>query len=189
MANPDSPTTVTPEPSAEDQRYELQGVLGEYHGLLTTIVQELLPDVPYEEMADLLSDIRSAFPEVSISFGEVQGELNTGSHDEGLEGVALNSEQFKPKKRGFRFNRNWFYRVMANHPKRNTDPQRKFNLIRAVKYAMRGVKWGNIIMGSLSKELGKFKGVEVIKEFGEVVVTTLEQIVETAESKATDEAR
>ncbi len=32
-----------------------------------------------------------------------------------------------------------------------------------------------IIVGSLSIELDKYMGVEVIKEFGEVVVTTLEQ--------------
>jgi hypothetical protein len=54
---------------------------------------------------------------------------------------------------------------------------------------MRGVKWGNIIIGSLSKELGKFKGAETITEFGEVVVTTLEQIVESGESKDDDEPR
>ena len=54
---------------------------------------------------------------------------------------------------------------------------------------MRGVKWGNIIIGSLSKELGKFKGAEMITEFGEVVVTTLEQIVESGESEDEDEPR
>ena len=51
---------------------------------------------------------------------------------------------------------------------------------------MRGVKWGNIIVGSLSKELDKFKGIEVIKEFGEVVVTTLEQIIDKEEHKETN---
>jgi hypothetical protein len=188
MANPVSPITATPELSPEDQRHELQGLLGEYHGLLTTIVQELLEGAPNTEMADLFDDIRSAFPGVSISFGEVQGELNTGSHDAALSSVGLTSEQLKPKKRGFRFNCIRFYRLMAGRPKGNSDSSQKFNLVGALKYAMRGVKWGNIVIGSLSTELSKFKGIEVIKEFGEVVATTLEQIVEGEEAKAADEA-
>jgi hypothetical protein len=187
MANPDSPSTPTPGPSVEDQRHELQGILGEYHGLLTTIVQELLEPVPDTEIADLISDIRNAFPDVSISFGEVQGELNAGGHDEGLDSVALNSEQLIPKKRGFRFNLRRFYNVMRGRRNRNADSPRTFNLVQALKYAMRGVKWGNIIVGSLSKELGKFRGIEVIKEFGEVVVTTLEQIIDKEEHKGAGE--
>jgi hypothetical protein len=186
MTNPDSPTTVTPEPSAEDQRHELQGLLGEYHGLLTTIVDRLRGLAEDEEMAALLADIENAFPGVSMSFGQVQGKLNTGRHDEGLGEVGLTAEQLKPKKRGFRFNCGRFYRAITNLPETFTSPQGRSDLIRAAKHAMRGVKWANIIIGSLSKELGKFKGVEVIREFGEVVVTTLEQIIESGEAKAAD---
>jgi len=189
MTNPDSPTTGSGEPSAEDQRHELQGLLGEYHGLLTTIVQQLLPAGQDEETMDLLVDINSAFPGVSISFGEVQGELNTGIHDDGLGRVALTSEQLKPKKRGFRFNCSRFYGAISDSSGANVASQGRFNFIRAAKHAIRGVKWGNIIVGSLTKELLKFKGAEVIREFGEVIVTTLEQIVENKESKVTGEAR
>jgi hypothetical protein len=195
MANADPPTAVITEPSPEDQRHELQGILGEYHGLLTTIVDrlselaqgvELAQDA---EMVALIGDIGNAFPGVSVSFGQVQGELNTDRHNEGLEGVALTAEQFNPKKRGFRYNCRRFYRAIADLPATVTSPQRRSDLIRAAKHAMRGVKWGNIIIGSLSKELGKFKGAEIIIEFGEVVVTILEQIVESGESEDDDEPR
>jgi hypothetical protein len=183
MTNSDSATSVTPEPSAEDERHELQGLLGEYHGLLTTIVKRLHGLPQDEEMAGLLADIENAFPVVSISFGQVQGELNTRRHDERLEEVALTAEQLKPKKRGFRYNCSRYYNAIVDLPETITSPQGRSDLIRAAKHAMRGVKWGNIIIGSLSKELGKFKGAEVIREFGEVVVTTLEQIVESGEGQ------
>jgi hypothetical protein len=183
MANFDPPQTPTPEAAAEVQRQELQGILGEYHGLLTTIVQELLQEVPDEEMTDLIGDIRNAFPGVSVAFGEVQGKLNTGGHDDGIDDVALSSEQLKPKKRGLRFNYRRFYRAMAG---RQESP-RRFDLVRTLKHALHSVKWGNVIVGSLSKELGKSKGIEVIKEFGEIVVTTLEQIIDNKESKDSNE--
>lgn len=183
MTNPDSATAGTPKPSAEDERHELQGLLGEYHGLLTTIVNRLHGLRQDEEMAGLLADIENAFPVVSISFGQVQGELNTGIHDGRLGEVALTADQLKPKKRGFRYNCRRFYDAIADLPEAITSPQGRSDLIRAAKHAMRGVKWGNIIIGSLSKEVGKFKGAEVIREFGEVAVTTLEQIVESGEDK------
>lgn len=189
MASTDSSNPVTVEPSAEDQRHELQGVLGEYHGLLTTIVDRLRGLSLDAEMTTLLADIDNAFPGVSVSFGQVQGELNTRRHDEGLEEAALTAEQFKPKKRGFRYNCRRFYNAIADLPGNITSLQESPNFLQALKHAMRGVKWGNVIIGSLAKELGKFKGAEVIREFGEVVVTTLEQIVETGESKIIDEAR
>jgi hypothetical protein len=179
MANSDPATVVTPEPSAE--RHELQGLLGEYHGLLTTIVNRLRVFSQDGEMTDLLADIENAFPVVSISFGQVQGELNTGIHDESLGEVALTAEQLKPKKRGFRYNCSRFYKAIANLPETISSPQGRSDVLRAAKHAMHGVKWGNIVVGSLSKELLKFKGAEVIREFGEVVVTTLEQIVESGE--------
>jgi hypothetical protein len=46
-------------------------------------------------MADLINDVINVFPDVSISFGEIQGELNTGDHDKGLLDVALTSGQLK----------------------------------------------------------------------------------------------
>ena len=70
MANADPPTAGTAGPSPEDQRHELQGILGEYHGLLTTIVDrlpglaqgvELAQD---EEMMALIRAIENAFPGV-----------------------------------------------------------------------------------------------------------------------------
>jgi hypothetical protein len=99
MGNPSSEPTVTP----EDQLYELQSLLGEYHGLLTTILHRRREFSQDWEIKDLLAAIENAFPGVSVAFGEVQGELNTGKHDAGLEEVALTAEQFKPKLRGFRF--------------------------------------------------------------------------------------
>jgi hypothetical protein len=97
----------------------------------------------------------------------------------------LTSEQFKPKLRGFRFNRRRFYAAIADLPATINSPQRRAGFIRAAKHAIRGAKWGSIAIGSLSTELGKFKGAEVIREFGDVIITTLEQIVEDDESKAT----
>jgi hypothetical protein len=183
MAGSDSSDPATPEPSPEDQRHELQGVLGEYHGLLTTIVVLLRGPGPDADMTVLLADIQNAFPGVSVSFGQIQGELNSGRQDQRLEAAALTAEQFSPKKRGFRYNCTRFYNASTNITAMPTNP----DSIQAVKHAMRGVKWGNIIIGSLAKELGKFKGAEVIKEFGEVVVTTLEQIADALEAKAAEE--
>lgn len=183
MVNSGPPQIPTPDPPVEVQRHELQGILGEYHGLLTTIVQELFQEVLNTEMTDLIVDIRSALPGASAAFGEVQGELNTGDHDEGIERVALSSEQLEPKKRGLRFNMRRFYKAMAG---RRESP-RRFNLVKALKHAMHGVRWGNVIVGSLSKELSKLKGMEVIREFGEVVVTALEQMIDEEESKESPE--
>ncbi len=133
-------------------------------------------------MAELLNDLNNAFPGVSVSFGEVQGELNTGDHDADLPGVALAAQQVEPKKRGLRFNISRFHSAL-------TGPSKKENFVRAARYAIRGVNWGNIIVGSLAKELGKFRGAEVIREFGEAVVATLEQLVERKETGASGEAR
>lgn len=188
MTNSESQAPGTPEPSAEDQRHELQGLLGEYHGLLTTMVDRFRGLAEPDELAALYTDIEEAFPDVSISFGQVQGELNTGKHDPGLDQVGLSGDQLKPKRRGFRYNCKRFYSAIVNVPPTPTSQQERNNLMRAAKHAIRGVKWGNIIMGSLLGELGKFRGAEVIREFGEVVVTGLEQIIEGAEASSADRA-
>jgi hypothetical protein len=96
MANLESPGAVpVAQPSPEDQRFELQGLLGEFHGLLTAIgdrLNQLSEDESFtlnEGMKTLLVDIRNAFPGVSVSFGQVQDELNTARHDADLGEVAL----------------------------------------------------------------------------------------------------
>jgi hypothetical protein len=175
MTPPDPPVSPTSGALAEAQRHELQGLLGEYHGLLTTVIQRL----PEEgELRELYADIRNAFPGVSFSFGQVQAQLNTGDHDERISDVALAAGQLEPKRRGFRFNCGRFYSAIKDVPN-------KFEL-RDVRHALRAVKWGNIIVGSLSIELDKYKGVEAIKEFGEVVVNVLEEFKEHLEQKDAD---
>jgi len=52
-------------------------------------------------MRELLEHLRDAYPGVSIAFGQVQGELNTGNHDEGLDDVGLANKQLGPKRKGF----------------------------------------------------------------------------------------
>ena len=177
MGSPSSETELHVTP--EGQRYELQSFLGEYHGLLTSIVQRLHEYLQKGTIENLLADIDNAFPGVSVAFGEVQSELNTGRHDSGLQEVALTSEQLKPKLRGFRFNRRRFYASITNLPANLSSPRWRTS----AKHAMRAVKWGNIIVGSLSKELSKFRGAEVIKEFGEVMAVTLEQMVDDSEAE------
>ncbi len=183
MTNASPPPATPTRPPAEGQRQVLQGLLGEYHGLLTTIVQELLSsslDVPSlssldPEIRELLVDLSNAFPSVSVAFGEAQGALNTGDHDDGLSGIGLTSEQVEPKGKGLRFNARRFYRALKT----------KTGLVQAAKHGMRAVKWGNIIAGSLSNEIRKVKGMEVILEFGEAVATTLEQIIDEHEAGET----
>ena len=80
------------------------------------------------------------------------------------------------KKRGFRFNLRRSYRAL-----------RQQNVEGAVKHGLRAVRWGNIIIGSLSKE-SKLGFVEVIKEFGEVAETLLDHVLEGVED-ADDYAR
>lgn len=114
---------------------------------------------------------------MSISFGETQAKLNSGDHDEGLPSAALTSTQLEPKKRGFRSNCRRLYLLLAG-------AQKGFN-VQAAKYAIRSVKWANIIVGSLAREVGKFKGIELIREFGEGVLAVLEHAVELSETDAT----
>lgn len=165
---PATPGTVVLSPEAE--RVELQAILAQYHGLLTTIVQDLVPRLPSDVQAELRASVEAAFTGVSVSFGELNAELNPGAHDEGLGWVALRGEQKDLKKRGFRFNLKRFYRALGLQ-----------NIEGAVRHGIRAVKWGNIIIGSLSKELEKLRFVEVIKEFGEVVETLLDHVLEGVE--------
>jgi hypothetical protein len=181
-----SPPPGTPAgPSAEEQRQILQGLLGEHHGLLNTVMYQCLSpssgmlSSSDPEMRELLEHLRDAYPGVSIAFGEAQGELNTGNHDEGIDGVGLAKDQLGPKRKGFRYNIRRFYGRL-----RNIGTQKGF--IQAAKHGVRAVKWGNIIVGSLSRELRKIKGIEVILEFGEAVVETLEQVIEWQETAAAD---
>jgi hypothetical protein len=172
-------------PSPEEQRYILQGLLGEHHGLLNTVMNQLIlppsgtPSYTDPEMQELLEHLRDAYPGVSMAFGEVQGELNTGNHDEGLDGVGLAKDQLGPKRKGFRYNLRRFYGGL-----RNIGTKKGF--IQAAKHGVRAVKWGNIIVGSLSRELHKIKGIEVILEFGEAVVETLDQVIEVQEAAGAD---
>ena len=185
MTNASPPPATPTRPPAEGHRQVLQGLLGEHHGLLTTIIQELLlpPPSPLAssdpEMQEIFQDLWNAFPRVSVAFGEVQGALNTGNHDEDLSGIGLTSEQLEPKKRAHRFNSRRFYGALRNI---STRPA----FVQAAKHAMRAVNWGNIIAGSLSKELKKVKGMDVILEFGQAVAATLEQIIDGQEAEKKD---
>jgi hypothetical protein len=183
-------TSANPPPArplAEGDRQVLQGLLGEHHGLLTTIIQELLSSsldiAPLSsldpEIRELLDDLSNAFPRVSVAFGEAQGALNTGNHDDGLSGAGLTAEQLEPKKRAHRFNSRRFYGALRNI---STRPA----FVQAAKHAMRAVNWGNIIAGSLSKELKKVKGMDVILEFGQAVAALLEQVIDGQEAERTD---
>jgi hypothetical protein len=82
MANLESPGAVpVAQPSPEDQRFELQGLLGEFHGLLTAIgdrFNQFSEDESFildEGIKTLLVDIRNAFPGVSVSFGQTSSTL------------------------------------------------------------------------------------------------------------------
>jgi hypothetical protein len=183
---PGMPAGPSPaEPSPEEQRQVLQGLLGEHHGLLTTVMYQCLSpssgmlSSSDPEMRELLEHLRDAYPGVSIAFGQVQGELNTGNHDEGLDDVGLAKDQLGPKRKGFRYNLRRFYGGLRNI---RTKP----GFIQAAKHGLRAVKWGNIIVGSLSKELQKIRGMEAILEFGEVVVETLEQVIDGQETAGPD---
>jgi len=176
-ADPPPSTPGVPPPSPEDDRVELQAILAQYHGLLTTIVEVIVPTLPADVQAEIRPQTEAAFSGVSVAFGELNAELNPGDHDEGLEAVALRGEQKELKKRGFWYNLRRFYRAL-----------RQENVAGAAKHGVRAVKWGNIIIGSLSKELEKFRFVEVIKEFGEVAETLLDHVLEHA-ANAHDRAR
>ena len=83
MTNANPPPATPTRPLAEGHRQVLQGLLGEHHGLLTTIIQELLLPPPNPlassdpEMQEIFQDLWNAFPRVSVAFGEVQGALNS----------------------------------------------------------------------------------------------------------------
>jgi hypothetical protein len=101
---------------------------------------------------------------MSGAVGEVHAELNSGRHDNELIKYGLAGEQLEPKKRGFR----WNLRRLVQFEGALRRP-----------YLIRALKWGNIILGSLSKELEKsVPGIEVVKEFGEVLLTAIEQRTE-----------
>ncbi len=181
MTNANPPPATPDRPSPEAERHILQGLLGEHHGLLTSAMHGLLPPSPGglssadPEMQELVEDLWNAFPGVSVAFGEVQGALNTGDHDEGLRAVGLTQDQLRPKRKGFRFNMRRYYRALR-------DISTRAGLVQAAKHAVRAVKWGNIIVGSLSNELQKIKGMDVILEFGQAIVETLEQVIDGQES-------
>jgi hypothetical protein len=191
-----TPAGPAPEgPSPQGQRQILQGLLAQHHGLLHTVMNQCLSpsssdpemrkllgqlwDAYDRDMRELLEHLWDAYPGVSIAFGEVQGELNTASHDDGIDGVGLAKDQLGPKRKGFRYNLRRFYGGL-----RNLGDRKGF--IQAAKHGVRAVKWGNIIVGSLSRELHKIKGIEVILEFGEAVVETLDQVIERHEAAGAD---
>jgi hypothetical protein len=175
VTNASPPPDPSPRPPDEADRQVLQGLLGEYHGLLTTIIQKLLSSSPDLEMQEVLDGLSNAFLHVSVAFGEAQGALNTGDHDEGLSDMGLTAEQVEAKGKGLRFNARRFYRALKSI-------SAKTGFVQAAKHGMRAVKWGNIIAGSLSNEIRKVKGMEVILEFGEAVATTLEQVIDEHEA-------
>lgn len=184
------PATLNPPPD----RHELQALLAQYHGLLTTIIQQLLPSSPdkpslrsfdaetQELLAgtqELLAGLMEGLPGASVAFGEANAALNEGDHDDGLPDVGLAAEHIEPKRKGFYFNFGRFYGALKG-------TSSKAGFLKAAKHGMRAVKWGNIIAGSLSKEIKKVKGMEVILEFGEAVATTLEQVIEDHEAGKSD---
>jgi hypothetical protein len=131
------------------------------HGLLSKAVDHLQEWCPPE----LVDSIKPAYVDVCATFGAVQAELNTGTHDDKLPGIGLAGIQMAPKKTGFlKALRDFF-----NPTKKGQPP-----FVGALGSATR---WGGIIVGSLSKE-----GSEVIKEFIEVIRGAQEQYAEARES-------
>jgi hypothetical protein len=77
MSNPSSEPAVTP----EDPRYELQGLLGEYHGLQATIVHWLREYAQNQEINELVAAVDNAFPGASVAFGEVRSRESSTQVD------------------------------------------------------------------------------------------------------------
>jgi hypothetical protein len=149
----------------EDERRRLQTILAEYHGLLAFIAHQIIPNLRADAARALAEQITRAYPGASAALGQVQHELNTGEHDEGIANVGLAAPEVDAKERGFRFHLRRLYSALKQTP---TDA------VRQAKHAARAIKWGNIILGSLGEEITKIRGMEVIREFGEVVAQLLE---------------
>ena len=147
----------------EEDRRELQAILGQLHGLLSKAMEHGDRWCP----TDLHDSIAVAYRDLGGAFGVVHAELNTGIYDSKLAGLGLAGEQMAPKKKGF-----WHaLRRFFDPTKRGHPP-----LFGALGTATR---WGGIIVGSLAKEV---PGGEVIKEFIEVVQAAREQFKEAKEA-------
>jgi hypothetical protein len=160
-----------PESSPREKRERVQLFLAKYHGFTTAVVDDDI--VPTR----LAGSIRAAHPGISVAHGQVQDALNSGQYDQTLADSSLADAQLDPKERGYLHNMNRYYAAKRNHP---TDSDE-----RAV-WAARALRWGNIIVGSLSSELDKVKGVEFIKEGGEVLVNAVEEYIMRAYSDDED---
>jgi hypothetical protein len=113
--------------------------------------------------ADLVDAVTAAHRDIGRVFGEVQASLNSGAHDARLESLGLAGDQMVPKKRGF-----WAALREFFAPTKNNDAP-FFGALGSV------VRWGGVIVGSLSREI---PGGEIIKEFIDVIGAASEQFRE-----------
>jgi hypothetical protein len=150
------------ERSPQEKRERVQLFLARYHGLTSSIVEDSI--IP----SRLAESIDGAHPGISLAHGYVQDSLNTGDHDERLATSSLAGAQFDPKERGYLYNMNRYYAAKKNDP---ADTERR------AKWAARALRWANVIVGSISSELDKVKGIEFIKEGGEVLLNAVEEFI------------
>ena len=160
-----------PESSPREKRERVQLFLAKFHGLTTAVVDDDI--VPTR----LAGSIRAAHPGISVAHGQVQDALNSGRYDQALADSSLADAQLDPKERGYLHNMNRYYTAKRNHP---TDTDER------AAWAARALRWGSIIVGSLSSELDKVKGVEFIKEGAEVLVNAVEEYLARADSDDDD---
>lgn len=155
------------ESSPQEKRERVQLFLAKYHGFTTAVVDDTI--IPTR----LAGSIGAAHPGISVAHGRVQDSLNSGQYDQTLAESSLAGAQFDPKERGYLHNMNRYYAAKRNYPT-NTDER--------AKWAARALRWGNIIVGSIASELDKVKGVEFIKEGGEVLLNAVEEFIARADS-------
>jgi hypothetical protein len=157
-----------PERSPLQERERVQLFLAKYHGLTTAVVEDNI--VPTR----LAGSIGAAHPGISLAHGRVQDSLNSGDHDEALATSSLAGAQFDQKELGYLHNLNRYYTARRNDPA---------NLDERAGWAARALRWGNIVVGSVSSELDKVKGVEFIKEGGEVLLNAVEEFIAHKDSE------
>jgi hypothetical protein len=136
-------------------RYDAQLVLGQLHGVVSTVVET----APSWMLSDQVEVLREASAELGGSFGATQARLNTGEYDHKLPGAGLTGAQAVPKKRGFR-------RALSGWVK--ARKQEATELVRALKPVLR---WGRTYVSSLATVV---PGAEAVGEFLEVVQNSIE---------------
>ncbi|MBV8947102.1 MAG: hypothetical protein JO286_01140 [Solirubrobacterales bacterium] len=123
---------------------ELEDFLAELHRLLEEVAYQgegLLP-------AYLLPLLREAWPEVEVSFTELERAVASGEHEQELSSRGLRGAQFRLKAEGFRRHLLLF--------RRHREP----------RWLKKLLKWADVILGSL---VAIIPGGDAAKEFKEAV--------------------